>query len=275
MGFVFKSKYWAGILLAVLLAGADTYFLYETRWFLAGLIIAAVIGFVLILLDFTQELKRQKEIELKFLEFVRNMVESVKSGISIPQSIMYISKKDYGALTPYIKKLANQIEWGIPPRRALIIFSLDTGNSIIKRSVSIIVEAEKSGGDITDVLNSVVDSVMSIKKIKEERKSSMYSQVIQGYIVFYIFIGIMLSLQLWLFPKITTLSTSLQEGLSGIASSGFDLNKIFLSLVLIQGFFAGIMIGKFSEGTLKRGLLHSVILMTTSALIIVTVKGTI
>ena len=40
-----------------------------------------------------------------------------------------------------------------------------------------------------------------------------------------------------------------------------------------QGFFAGIMVGKFSEGSLKQGLLHSLILMTTAALIITTAKG--
>jgi hypothetical protein len=42
---------------------------------------------------------------------------------------------------------------------------------------------------------------------------------------------------------------------------------------MVQGFFGGLVIGKFSEGNIKNGLIHSLILMTLAALIITTVKG--
>ena len=165
--------------------------------------------------------------------------------------------------------------------KALVTFSLDTNNKVIKRSISIIVEAEQSGGDISDILSSVVDSVINVKKMKEERKASVFSQMVQGYVVFYVFIGVMLILQLWLFPKLGNLSGTIQSGLSGftglfsVSGNVFDLDTTFFGLIMIQGFFAGIMIGKFSEGTLKNGLLHSLILMISAALIVTVVKGTI
>lgn len=52
-----------------------------------------------------------------------------------------------------------------------------------------------------------------------------------------------------------------------------NLDRLFFSLIMIQAFFAGVMVGKFSEGSIKQGLLHSLILMTISALIVTTVKG--
>ena len=279
MEIEFKKKYLIGIIAGLTLIIVDFYLFFGKRWFWPGIILSITIGWSQFWIDYFKELKRQKEIELQFIEFIRNLVESVKSGISIPKSIIHISKKDFGSLDPYLQKLSSQIELGIPTRKALATFASDTRNSMIKRSVSIIVEAEQSGGDIRDILESVVQSVINVKKIKEERKASTYSQVVQGYIVFYIFITIMLVLQLWLFPKLVGLSTTLQEGLRGglLTRGGVDFNmdKIFFSLIMIQGLFAGIMVGKFSEGTLKNGLLHSLILMTTSALIITTVKGTI
>ncbi len=102
------------------------------------------------------------------------------------------------------------------------------------------------------------------------------------YIVFFVFIGIMLLLQVKLFPMLGNISGSLSEGLSAsglgggvFGQSGEDVNldKLFFSLIMIQALFAGIMVGKFSEGTVKQGLLHSLILMTVSALIVTTVKG--
>ena len=201
------------------------------------------------------------------------------AGISIPKSIIHVSKKDFTVLNPFIRKLSNQIESGIPTRRALQIFAADTNNIVSKRSVSIIVEAEQSGGDISDILTAVVDSVVNVKRIKEERKSSAYSQIVQGYIVFYVFIAIMLAMQLWLFPKLVGLSGNLQGGLGGGLLGGdarsFELDSTFFGMIMIQGFFAGIMIGKFSEGSVKSGLLHSLILMVSSALLITTIKGAI
>ncbi|MEK6903841.1 MAG: type II secretion system F family protein [Nanoarchaeota archaeon] len=277
----FKPIYWISVCFGILMIVADTYFFWKTRLFWPVMILALTIMWLSFWIDFFRNLGRQKEIELQFVEFVRSLSESIKSGISIPRSIMNVTKKDFAALNPYVRKLANQIEWGIPTRKALTTFSLDTNNNVIKRAISIIVEAEQSGGDITDILTAVVDSVINVKKMKEERKASVFSQIVQGYVVFFIFIGIMLLLQLWLFPKLGNLSGAMKGGVSSFGSlfqggsSPFNLDTTFFGLIMIQGFFAGMMVGKFSEGSLKQGLLHSLILMTASAFIITIAKGTI
>ena len=252
-----------------------------TRWFNPVLVIGVVIGALPYIIDFLTENKRQKEVEEKFLEFVRNVVGTVEAGVPIPKAIIQVSTEDYGALSQHVKKLARQIEWGIPTQQALTIFGIDTRNKVIKRSVSIVIEAEKSGGNIEDVLEAVTNSVVEIKKIKEERRASVYSQVVQGYIVFFVFIIIMLVLEVKLLPPLTNLTNvSFGAGGGGISDVGGpsggtigDLSGVFTSMVLIQGFFVGIMIGKFSEGDLKFGIKHSLILMITGYLILSFIRG--
>jgi len=286
MSVEFKQKYWIGIFFAFIIICIDIYLYFVEdlkRLFFPLLILAFSVGWSQFWIDFYNENKRQKEIEEKFLEFIRSLVGTVKSGVSIPKGIISISEENYGALTPYVTKLARQIEWGIPIHTALITFANDTENKVIKRSVSIIIEADESGGDIEDILESVSLSVVNIKKMKEERRSSIFSQIVQGYIVFFVFIGIMLLLQLWLFPQLQNALNINQEEVdfsTTIALGSFfqkgtttNLDFIFFSLILIQGFFAGIMIGKFSEGSLKQGLIHSIILMTIATLIVTIAKG--
>lgn len=281
MEIKFKKEYLIGAGVGAFIILLDILYFWGTRWFLAIIILALSIGWSQFWLDFFKEQKRQKEIEAKFLEFVRALVGTVRSGISIPQALRQTADKEYGALTKYTKKLANQLEWGIPVQDAFLTFSKDTGNSVIKRAVSIVLEAEKSGGDIENVLESVTDSVMHVKKMKAERKAGTYSQMVQGYIVFFVFIGIMLLLQLKLFPTLQGMSGTMSQGLGGMGMMGgmfgegeqADLDKIFFSLLMIQGLFAGIMIGKFSEGTIKQGMIHSLTLMTIAALIITIAKG--
>ena len=182
-----------------------------------GLSIAALPFF----LDFLKENKKQKEIENMFLEFSRALVESVKSGIPIPQSIGIISKNDFGALSPYLKKLANQIEWGISIRQALTSLGKDTKNLTIQRAVAIVIQAEQSGGRMDDVLESVTKSIQSIKELKDERKSNIFSQTVEGYIVFYIFVIIMLVLQVKFLPKIQEMSASISgTGVGGLLGDG-------------------------------------------------------
>ena len=43
--------------------------------------------------------------------------------------------------------------------------------------------------------------------------------------------------------------------------------KKFLWLLIVQGLFAGLVIGKLSEGTVKAGLKHSFVLLVVSFLI--------
>jgi pilus assembly protein TadC len=170
----FRKIYLLSIFVALFIVGADFYIYFVSKGFLKRffwpiLIIALTLGWLHFWVDYYNEIKRQKSIELKFLEFVRNLVETVKSGITLPMSILHVSKEDFGALTPFIRKLSHQVEWGIPLHRALVTFAEDTDNSVIKRSISIIIEADESGGDIGDVMTSVSESVMNVKKMREEQ----------------------------------------------------------------------------------------------------------
>jgi len=277
MKIKFKLEYLIGITLGLLLLIIDLSLFLKTRWFFSILVLSLFIITSQFWFDFFRENKRQKQIEEYFLEFIRSLVETVKGGISIPSAILNISDKDYGPLSPYVEKLSSQIRLGIPIHEALLIFANDTQNKVIKRSIAIIIEAEESGGDVEDVLVAVSDSVVQVKRVSEERKSSTFSQIVQGYIIFFVFIGIMLVMQLKLFPTLLEFSGGLVGGgFGGISlQKGGDLNldRIFLAMILIQGFFSGLMIGKFSEGSIKYGVKHSLALVVVALLIITTVKG--
>lgn len=273
-----KTKHIIGFFVAFLIVIFSLFYLLplESRWFKPLLGLAFFIAVFQFWIDIMKENRIHNELEEKFLEFVRAVSDGVKAGIPIPKAIGELKGTDYGALTPYVAKLINQIEWGVPLREAFTRFSLDTGAPLIKRSMAIVVEAERSGGHIDQVLESVTASVLSIKKIKQERKSNIYSQIIQGYFIFIMFIGIMIILQVFLLPELNAIGGTVLTGVSapgllGDSSqvsgqttaypSAINFNLIFTFLLLFQGFFTGLVIGKFSEGTLKYGLKHSVVLM--------------
>jgi archaeal flagellar protein FlaJ len=286
-----KTKHYISIAIGLMIILLDFIFFFgkKSRLFQPLIAIGLIVAALEFWLDFIHENKKQTEIEIKFLEFVRALVETVKSGIPIPKAVMQVSKSDYGFLNPYVQKLAHDIEWGMPLREALKIFANSTENKVILRSIAIVIEAERSGGNIDEVLRAVSNSVAQIKKIKDERRSDTYSQMIQGYFIFFIFIAIMLIVQVYLLPQLGDITLTVSSGLGGVLSGNIDsvagaqtntakaaildFNNIFLALILIQGFFAGLMIGKFAEGNAKMGIKHSAVLVILSYLIITFFRG--
>ncbi len=279
-----KTRHIASIIFGIVVMILAIVFLKDTRWLRPLIAIGLFFMGSQFLWDFTTENKRQQQIESKFLEFVRSISNSVKSGIPVPKAIMMVADADYGSLSPYVKKLAKQLEWGFPLRQALITFARDTENKLIKKSITIVIEAEKSGGNIQEVLSAVTASVLQMKKIKEERKSMIFSQTLQGYIVFFIFIGIMIVLVTYLLPQLDGMGGTMLGDISSGGSvfqggelaeipSQLNYDLIFTGLILIQGFFAGLLVGKFSEGELKYGIKHSLIMMMGGYLIFATATG--
>lgn len=267
-----KKVHWIGIIAALLIIGLDMGFFLGERLFP----FLFALGFVAVLLPFLigllMESKTEQEKNERFLEFTRNLAESVKTGTPIGKSIVNMSSKDFGSLSPHIKKLANQISLGIPISRALETFSFDVNSIVIRRAISLIREAENAGGEIDHILDSTSESIYQIEKLKRERKAAISSLVVQGYIIFLIFVGIMLIMQFKILPLTAGAGgiTSPQTLGTGIGTTTVDpreLARPFLYLLLVQGFFTGLTIGKLAEGSLKGGLKHSII-MTLSAFLI-------
>lgn len=267
-----KKQHWIGIGVGVVIVGLS-FLLMGTRFFFFTFGVGILIGASPFVFSVIKENRVSNEKEEMFLEFARNLVESVKTGTPISKSIINVKDKPYGVLSENVQKLANQISLGIPLNKALKTFSRDVKNKTISRSLTLIGQAERSGGEIGEILESVTEAVTMADKLKKERKASISTLVVQGYIIFFVFIIIILVMQFQILPILTGISPQGGGGLGlGFIGGGepIDSQEIansFLYLLLIQGFFSGLAIGKLAEGTVKGGIKHSFALMLVAFLI--------
>lgn len=273
-----KKMHWFGIAAGVVIVLFGLIFFRDNEkmlYFLGGLASgAAALPFII---GLSLESKRDEKINVLFLEFTRNLAESVAAGTPISRAIVNMKKKNYGVLNDYVRKLANQIELGIPMEYAFQTFAEEINNTVVKRAVGLIREAERAGGEIDYILDSTAKSISEVEKLKKERKSAIYNLVVEGYVIFFIFIGIILVLEFKIVPLAAGVGSF--GGLSGrieniektninqAAFSAEEFTRPFLYLLLAQGLFLGLVIGKLTEGSLKRGLKHSFVLMIAALLI--------
>jgi len=243
-----------------------TNFFFFIMWF--GVLVG-VSPFVFTTMQKTRIAGEKEEL---FLEFTRNLVESVKTGTPISKSIINMRKKPFGVLSKHVEKLANQIAMGIPLRNALQTFGNDINNRTVTRTITLIGQAERAGGNIGEILESVAKAVSTADKLKKERKATISTLAVQGYIIFFVFMIIVLVMQFYIIPMISGIASVGSLGITGVSTptgetTAFDVSRAFLYLLIIQGLFSGLTIGKLSEGSLKAGVKHSFALVVLSFLI--------
>ena len=263
----FEIMHWLGIVIGVVVATGSILMFKRDNLMYFLLVIALLVVLIPFVISFLLGQSKQREKEEKFLAFTRDLVETVKAGTPISKSIINLRSRNYGSLTPHIVKLANQLSIGITLTNAFETFAEDTKSRVVSRAVSLVSEAEKAGGKIETVLESVANSVNQIEQLRKERKASISNLVTQGYLIFIVFIVIMLVLEFKILPLVADLQGG--EGLS-VSVNAVDSNQFSMPLfvmLLVQSFFAGLVIGKVSEGSVKNGFKHSFILLAVTLLI--------
>jgi len=195
------------------------------------------------------------DMEKNLPAFLRDIAESRKTGMTLPQALYKSAQIDYGKLSKELQKMANQISWGVPFQDVLQRFSKRSKSPFIQRSIAIIVEAQKSGGALIETLDSVARDARMLKDAEDERKSKLNQQAIIIYAIFFLFMAIVVALQKLMMPLIYSKGFALATEDPDVIISYYQ--NLFFSMILIQGLFNGMIAGQIGEGSPILGLKHS------------------
>lgn len=212
-----------------------------------------------------------KHLEELFPVFLRDFVEAIRGGMTVPQAFNTIQKNDYKSLNPFIKKMAAQMDWGVPVDKVLLRFAKNSKSKLIARVVSSVVESHRFGGNLADTFDALSNTSLEVDRLRQERKLYLSSQMMTGYIVFFVFLSVIIGLQKFLVPSLAQVSGE-DIGLSGLGGAtnpniAAEYSAIFRNLILLQGGFAGLAVGKMSEGSTVSGLKHSMFMMVIGFLV--------
>jgi flagellar protein FlaJ len=93
--------------------------------------------------------------------------------------------------------------------------------------------------------------------------------MITGYIIFFVFLGVMIALGKFLVPTLGQVSLPGSGTPQTATNIAQQYKEMFMTLILIQGFFAGLIVGKMAEGAMISGIRHSFIMMFIGGLVFV------
>ena len=208
-----------------------------------------------------------KAVERRLPDFLRDVAEAGRFGMTLAEAIVVSSSGRYGKLTPEIKKMAAQISWGVPATEALRLFSERVKTPMTGRIVSIIVKSSDAGGDVADVLTMVSHDTKEAQLTEDERKITMSTYIAVIYISFLVFLVTIWILNATFLPKMREASESI--GVSAIESPLaadlptviFNIKIAFFIAVFVHGIGDGVLAGVLDNGKIANGLKHSFLML--------------
>jgi archaeal flagellar protein FlaJ len=216
--------------------------------------------------------KQQREIKLierRLPDFLRDVAEAGRFGMTLAEAIVVSSGGRYGKLTPEIKKMAAQITWGVPAAEALRLFAERVKTPMVQRVVAIIVKSSDAGGDVADVLTMVSHDTKENQLTEDERRIAMSTYIAVIYISFMVFLVTIWILDVTFLPKMLEASGALATT-GGVVQSPLaqDLPAVVASIriaffiaVAVHGLGDGILAGVLDTGKIPNGLRHSFVLL--------------
>jgi flagellar protein FlaJ len=248
------------VVMSVLLATALVLLGYFTVGFSAALDDFVFFGLLAVispiaLLNYI-DYRWRKAVDEHLPDLFRSIVQAQEIGMTLPKALEEAAERDYGPLTPELKKMTVQISWGASFEEALLAFGRRVGTVLTQRTVPMIIEAGRSGGRVEKVFDPMGKFIQTTILLEKERKTQTRPYVAIIYVALFVFLFTIVILFKTFFTNVEGVAL-----FSMPTSSPADLKRLFLHLTLVQGFFSGLVAGKMGEGSISAGLKHSLIMM--------------
>jgi flagellar protein FlaJ len=217
----------------------------------------------LAILDLKEQF-RVGNLENALPNFFRDLAGMNDSGMTLPAAVHLVATAEYGTLTPHIRKLDNEMSWGVGFVEALYRFGKGLGTNLSDRSVDLIAKASRAGGDISEVLRAAAKDTFEVVNLKQERANNMIIYVIIVLVAFAVFcfvIAILVSSFLTTMATAGATATATgARGFGGIIDL-FLYKRLFAHAAMLQAFFSGLVAGQMGEGRFVAGLKYSAVML--------------
>ncbi len=237
-----------------------------------------------------KQMRDVKAIERRLPDFLRDVAEAGRFGMTLAEAIVVSSRGRYGKLTPEIEKMAAQIRWGVPATEALRLLTERVKTPMVGRIVSIIRKSSDAGGNVADVLTMVSHDAKENQLTEDERKIAMGTYIAVIYISFLVFLVTIWILNVSFLPKMKETSVVIEErigeaGEGAVEETGqvgsplaenidvliADIQIAFYLAAIVHAVGDGLLAGVLDSGEVVNGLRHSFIMLIIGFLLLLLV----
>lgn len=154
------------VLVALLVLLITTGFMDILVSLIMAIIIPILLLFVALRIPRSRAQKRGNEIDKQLPFALRHMSIEIRAGVGIFKTMESVSGAGYGPLSEDFAWILAQIEKGVPTEDALSGWAERTRSDAVKRVVSHLVRALKTGGNLSDIMITIAEDVSFERRMK-------------------------------------------------------------------------------------------------------------
>jgi len=223
-------------------------------------------------MEFSYQRWRQR-IDEAIPALLTDISAQVKTGITLDRALEIAATKDYGPLSVELRKLQTQLQLGMPFEEAVLRLIQRVKTTMVKRTFGLIVQANRAGGKIEELLDIIQSDANELFLLDKERRSALRPYVVVIYIAFGVFVAVSVLLVDSFFKQVLGSSTTSTVSFgSGNGLQGLTLpvvKDLFLQMALIEAIFGGFGAGKLGEGSFTAGFKHVLIMAAATVVVFV------
>lgn len=199
---------------------------------------------------------KKASMERGISNFLRDLTETRKTGLSPEACINNLSDRDYGAFSKELRKMSSDIGWGIPMRNVIMAFVKKTKSWMSQIVMFLLLEAVDVGGGTISMIESLARFNNMTQEVEKEKRMSVRPYMMMPYF------GAILLVSTTLMTLLFTTNTVAMGGEASTSSVNTDyLTLIFSVSVITHCYLIGLVCGKISEESLAAGFKHSALLV--------------
>jgi flagellar protein FlaJ len=207
--------------------------------------------------------RERRSLERVLPEFIRDVAEGRKTGLSPEVAIERLGGRQYGVLTDHVKKMGAQLSWGVSLSTVVSTFTAAVGSWITKAIGVLLIEVVDVGGGTIRSFSDMAEFTRDINEMEGERRAALRPFVFITYIA-----GVMVIITT--FILVYLLNAPAISGIGSSSSPQVDPNVIdlLLTTAVFDSFIIGIVAGKMGESGVSDGFKHSIFLVIASLIAI-------
>lgn len=199
--------------------------------------------------------------------FLRDLTEVRKTGLSPERCIETLSKKEYGTFSRELRKISSEISWGIPVKKVFFDFLKRTKSWMVQLNMFLLVETIDVGGGTIGMIESLARFNNLTEEVEKEKKMSVRPYIFMPYLAAILLVAttiMMLSFTTGTFST-TAATTAATAATTAASASNMDsIKTVFISSVIFNSYIIGIVAGKISDESVASGFKHATILVIIS-----------
>jgi flagellar protein FlaJ len=188
--------------------------------------------------------------------FLRDLVETRKSGLAPERCIHALANRDYGAFSKYLKTISMKLNWGFSLRKIYDEFRYKIRNWLALMNIYLLIDTIEVGGGTEKSLETLASFAESTKQLEDEKQAVLLPLTIVPYIGAALLTGTTV-----MFLQFFTNMSGL-----GVSVATVTLYRVLLTPLALHSWVLGLVTGKIVSGRVSAGFKHSILLTLVSIL---------